>query len=39
MLPADVPSGLSRAKTLEVLSEVTNERDRLYDELIAAGLA
>lgn len=42
MVPVDSPSGLSRAKALEVLSElanVTNERDRLREELIANGLA
>jgi hypothetical protein len=38
----DSASGLSRAKALEVLTELANmtaERDRLYAELIAAGLA
>jgi hypothetical protein len=41
-IPPDSPSGLSRAKALEVLTElanVTNERDRLRAELVAAGLA
>jgi hypothetical protein len=42
MVPPNAPSGLSRAKPLEVLTEladVTNERDRLRDELIANGPA
>ena len=42
MMPPDAPSGLSRAKALEVLTELanmTNERDRLRAELIEAGLA
>jgi hypothetical protein len=41
MLPPDSPSGLSRTKALEVLNDlasVTDERDRLRDELGAAGL-
>ena len=42
MMPPDSPSGLTRAKALEVLAElanVTDERDRLLAELVAAGLA
>jgi hypothetical protein len=42
MLPPGTLSGLTRAKALEVLTElasVTEERDRLRAELIAAGLA
>jgi hypothetical protein len=41
MIAPDAPSGLSCAKALEVLTELANvtaERDRLYAELIAAGL-
>ena len=42
MMPPDSSSGLSRAKALEVLTELANvtaERDRLRGKSIAGGLA